>query len=142
MTNFRLYIKLLIISLLLSTCKKIYYKESTVKGVFWDYCREKPFSGFKMKLVEACYCEFGGRVSYKDISETTTDANGVFDFGELKLDKRLKKRFYKVYAVTNEDDSLSKGLGGNVDYPNIKNISEWFPRAGENNYDTLRQCSF
>ncbi|MES2838555.1 MAG: hypothetical protein V4667_13585 [Bacteroidota bacterium] len=122
-----------------ATCKKIYYK-TTIKGVFWDYCGEQGLSGYKIKLIEGCEC--GGKLEYKEIAEVLSDINGVFDFGSLKLDKRSKK-FYKVYAVVNsEKDSLSKGLGGNVTYPNIKNIESWFPKANYDNYDTLRLCSY
>lgn len=123
-----------------TTCKKIYYKDTTIKGVFWDYCGEQPLSGYKIKLIEGY--QRGSIVEYKDIAETTSDLKGFFDFGDLKLDKR-KNKFYKVYAfLDSEKDFLSKGLGGNVTYPNIKNVGDWFPKANEENYDTLRLCSF
>jgi hypothetical protein len=118
-----------------ATCKKINYKATSVKGVFWDYCGERPMPGLKVALLEGTYK--GSGYSIRTIKELTTNTDGTFDFGEFDADKREHKHFYKVVYLAGDSDHTSRGLGG---AKGVKNISEWKIIPHSINKDTLRIC--
>jgi hypothetical protein len=130
------------IVLLTQGCKKQHENPVPVRGIFWDYCREKPLSGFKMQLIEFGN-NFWGNAEYSNvIAESTTDANGIYDFGAPELDDRERYK-YRVFPIYNSDiDKLSIGVGSAAPW-NVEN-TDGSPRLKKetNNWDTIRACSF
>ncbi|MES2838556.1 MAG: hypothetical protein V4667_13590 [Bacteroidota bacterium] len=132
----KLIVVLFVLScLFFTTCKKINYKTTSVKGVLWDYCGERPMPGLKVALLEGTYK--GSGYSIRTIKELTTNTDGTFDFGEFDADKREHKHFYKVVYIATDADYTSRGLG---ESQGVKNISEWKVIPNTINNDTLRIC--
>ncbi|MES2838554.1 MAG: hypothetical protein V4667_13580 [Bacteroidota bacterium] len=134
MTKYK-FLFFITICITFSACKKINYKTTSVKGVFWDYCGERPMPGLKVALLEGTYK--GSGYSIRTIKELTTNTDGTFDFGEFDADKREQKHFYKVVYIASDSDYTSRGLG---ESQGVKNISEWKIIPNTLNNDTLRIC--
>jgi hypothetical protein len=123
-------------------CKKSHQNPVPVRGIYWDYCSEKPLVGFKMQLVEYGNNFWGTNEYSKIIAETRTDANGHYDFGAPELDDR-ERYDYRVIPIYNvETDSLTSGVG---------DVSPWYVKntngsarlnKESENWDTLRACGF
>lgn len=113
-----------------------------VRGVYWDYCSEKPLVGFKMQLVEFGNNFWGSNEYSEVIAETTTDANGHYDFGAPELDDRERYK-YRVFAILESDrDSLNSGVGNAAPWylQNTNGSSRLNKETA--NWDTLRACGF
>jgi hypothetical protein len=137
------YSSAVIVALLFfSGCRRSHQNPVPVRGIYWDYCSEKPLVGFKMQLVEFGN-NFWGSNEYREIiAETRTDANGHYDFGAPELDDRERYN-YRVFAVLESDrDSLNSGVGNAAPWY-VKNTNG-SPRLNKEseNWDTLRACGF
>jgi hypothetical protein len=128
--------------LLFTGCERSHQNPVPVRGIFWDYCSEKPLAGFKMQLVEYGNNFWGTNEYSKVIAETTTDANGHYDFGAPELDDRDRYNYRVLPVIESESDSLNAGVG-NAPPWNLKNTngSSRLNKESEN-WDTLRACGF
>lgn len=132
------YSLLLMLCFLIGNCKKWTAKKETINGILWDYCREEPLPGFKIRLYEYSGVISSLKTDKKIISEVVTDNNGYFNFGEHLL--YTKRRYsYVVEAIYSSDDELDLGHG--YENSQVPNGGRWNIQVGKNNYDTIRLCS-
>lgn len=95
-----------------------------------------------MRLVVFGNNFWGSNEYNEEIAVTTTDANGVYDFGSPELDDRERYK-YRVFPVYDSNiDSLTTGVGNAAPWY-VKN-TDGSPRLNktEPNWDTIRAASY
>jgi hypothetical protein len=132
----------IVLILAFSGCRKSHQNPVPVKGIFWDYFRNKPLTGFKMQLIEYGNNFWGNNEYSEVIAETTTDVNGLYDFGAPELDDRERYNYRVIPVYSSDVDSLTIGVGNAAPWY-VKNTNG-SPRLNkvDANWDTIRAASF
>ncbi|MES2838163.1 MAG: hypothetical protein V4667_11610 [Bacteroidota bacterium] len=129
-------------------CKKINNRKIKVTGILWEYCGEAPAPNVTVNLYACKSSSVNSSFTQKLIGTVTTNKDGLFDFGEIDVDKRINY-FYKILHTLSEKDNISRGSGAGSPFHVENTIAIYINDSNKEQIiedgfymDTLRFCGF